>query len=138
MLTIIGQKKREIFDDWERELHKSGLREAIAELQSRLAKLEALQGENSVPAAVDDKLFTVSNLTESPKIPKRRPGRPKGTRRRRWSEKRKEMHRAKQERRAEEIRNNPRAQALMAMFSGPAGVRQADGSEKPNMTADGQ
>jgi hypothetical protein len=80
MNTITYKSRTErFFDDFERELHKTGLREAIAELTRRLEALESQQAESSAPpVAVDDKLGNVTNLTESPKIIRRRRGRPKG------------------------------------------------------------
>jgi hypothetical protein len=94
------------------------------------------QSETSAPPATEyDIGVGVAKLS----TPKRRPGRPKGTRKRRWTAERKEAHRLRKEKRIEEIRNNPRAQALMATLSGMTGARQGDGSEKPQvMTAGGQ
>ena len=82
---------------------------------------EVPQSETSVPIAV--RSDQEHQAVETP-TPKRRPGRPKGARKRRWTAERKEAHRLRKEKRIEEIRNNPRAQALMATLSGMAGARQ--------------
>ena len=50
-MTTISYKSRteRFYDDFERELHKTGLREAIAELTRRLDALESQQ--TSAPSA---------------------------------------------------------------------------------------
>jgi hypothetical protein len=100
------------------------LAEAVKIIARRLVGSDVPQAESSAPAAVIQPISEEVDLIPIGVKPKRRPGRPKGTRKRRWSEERKQAHRLRKERRLEEIRANPRAQALMATLSGMAGARQ--------------
>jgi hypothetical protein len=129
----------QLCDELERRYSIRLLDDAIEILKARRARLleaEVPQSETSAPA-VDLADVVSKSIVETPT--RRRPGRPKGTRKRRWTAERKEAHRLRKEKRIEEIRNNPVAQALMATLSGMTGARQGDGSEKPQvMTVDGQ
>lgn len=121
-MTTISYKSRteRFYDDFERELHKTGLREAIAELTRRLDALESQQ--TSAPSANTELVQNGSKLVveNAPPTPKRKRGRKPGFRQP-WSEARHEAHRLKKARRLEEIRNNPRAQALISALSGMTG-----------------
>src|SRR5260370_12883388 len=75
MNTITYKTRTErFFDDFDRELHKTGLREAIAELTRRLDALESPQPEISQNLGPIGPIVT----SESVVTKKRRPGRPKG------------------------------------------------------------
>jgi hypothetical protein len=79
-MTMITYKTRteRFFDDFDRELHKTGLREAIAELTRRLDELESQQTESSAPPANAESVETGSKLVVEAPSRKRRRGRPRG------------------------------------------------------------
>ena len=108
--------------------------EILKARRDRLVGSNVPQSESPAPANTQLVKIGSKSVVEAPT--RRPPGRP---RKRRWTAERHEAHRLRKEKRIEEIRDNPRAQALMATLSGMTGVRQGDGSEKPKvMTADGQ
>jgi hypothetical protein len=110
-------------DDMERHYSIKMLSDVIEELQRRRARLEFCQ-EEIPPAAASQEIHPETNSQNLGKstTPKRR-GRKPGFKQP-WSEARHEAHRLKKERRLEEIRNSPTAQALISALNGMTGGSQ--------------
>jgi len=129
MTTITYKSRTERFyDDFERELRATGLREAILELTRRLEALESQQGSTPIRPVRQNPDLSMSD--EARPVKKKR-GRKPGFKQP-WSEARHEAHRLKKARRLEEIRNNPRLAALTEALTGMVGVKPAAQSESGN------
>jgi hypothetical protein len=117
------------------------LAEAVKIIARRLVGSDVPQAETPAPASPLGDVVPPLPIVETPT--RRRPGRPKGARKRRWTAERKEAHRLRKEKRIEEIRNNPVAQALMtAIGAKPAfgqdvnkPVEQIDATSHPSNVA---
>jgi len=129
---------KSVLDDAVTRIRRALTHEAVKLL---VARLDVSQGEKGIdrhdtlaPAVVVDKRLSTGSITR-----KRRRGRPRG----KWTKERREAHRLRKEKRAEEIRNNPVAQALMGMFgSKPSAlegagkpVEQIDATSQPSNVA---
>src|SRR5260370_40544471 len=87
--------------------------EILKARRDRLVGSNVPQSESPAPANTQLVKIGSKSVVEAPT--RRPPGRP---RKRRWTAERHEAHRLRKEKRIEEIRNNPRAQALMAAIGG--------------------
>jgi hypothetical protein len=126
-------------DDMERHYSIKLLSDVIEELQRRRARLEFCQEEIPPAESASQEIHPETNFQNLGKstIPKRR-GRKPGFKQP-WSEARRDAHKAKQARKLEDIRNNPRLAALTQALTGMVGVKQDGESQKPKvMIADGQ
>jgi hypothetical protein len=123
MKIVYTSPAQRFSESFEIELQKTGIKLLIEELTRRLDALESQKSESQeIPVVGIPQPILVAT--------KRKRGRKPGFKQP-WSEARRAAHRLKKERRLEEIRNNPRAQALISALSGTGS--QAGESQKPKV-----